>query len=64
MYIETTSTGGNNLTPGLMAVTTSPNITAEPGCPVFMSLYYNMFGKDIGQLEIHVGVHVSLLQHV
>ena len=29
-----------------------------------MSLYYNMYNQDIGQLEIQVGVHVSLLEHV
>ena len=29
-----------------------------------MSLYYNMYNQDIGQLKIHVGVRVSLLQHV
>ncbi|KAK3747742.1 hypothetical protein RRG08_024888 [Elysia crispata] len=53
-YIETSSRGGNNLTPGAMALITSPPITAEIGCPVVMTFYYNMFGQDIGQLQIQL----------
>ena len=40
--------------PGTMAVITSPDVTAEEKCPVFMSFYYNMYGKDIGQLKMQV----------
>ena len=53
-YIETSSSGGSNLTPGTMALITSPVVTAEANCPVYMSFYYNMFGQDTGELQIQV----------
>ncbi|GFS14358.1 MAM domain-containing glycosylphosphatidylinositol anchor protein 1, partial [Elysia marginata] len=57
-YIETTSSSSSNLSPGERAVITSPIVTAGPSCPLTMSLYYNMYGQDIGTLLIQV-IHLQ-----
>ncbi|GFO26893.1 MAM and LDL-receptor class a domain-containing protein 1 [Plakobranchus ocellatus] len=53
-YIETTNGNGAVLNTGTMAVITSPSITVDRGCSAYMTFYYNMYGEDIGRLNIQL----------